>query len=86
MASTGKKNGWALFLLLLVGIVLGSFIGYLCKDIAFLSWLNYGKTFGLNSPLECDFGILRFTFGLVIDINIASILGVLAAILIYKLA
>lgn len=86
MASTSKKNSWALFLLLLAGIVLGSFIGHLCKDISFLSWLNYGKTFGLESPLILNLGVLVLTFGLTIDINIASIVGVIIAIIIYRLA
>ena len=40
------KNNWALFLLLLAGIVLGGFIGSLAAGVPFLSWLNYGQTFG----------------------------------------
>ena len=86
MASTAKKNRWALFLLLLAGIVLGSFIGHLCKDISFLSWLNYGKTFGLEQPIILNLGIMLLTFGLSIDINIASIAGIVIAIIIYRLA
>ncbi|MDD5949470.1 MAG: DUF4321 domain-containing protein [Lachnospiraceae bacterium] len=86
MASTSKKNSWALFLLLLAGIVLGSFIGHLCQNVSFLSWLNYGKTFGLESPLVLNLGVLVLTFGLTIDINIASIVGVIIAIIIYRLA
>ena len=86
MAAPAKKNGWVLFLLLLVGIVLGSFIGYLCRDVSFLSWLNYGIKFGFESPFVCDLGVLQLTFGLSLDINVASIFGVLIAILVYKLA
>lgn len=86
MASTSRKNSWALFLLLLAGIVLGSFIGMLCQNVSFLSWLNYGKTFGLESPVVLNLGVLVLTFGLTIDINIASIIGVIIAIIIYRLA
>lgn len=87
MASAkSRKNGWALFLLLLTGIVLGSFIGHLCKGVSALSWLNYGKTFGLQSPVILDLGVMVLTFGLSIDINIASIVGVIIAIIIYRLA
>lgn len=86
MASTSRKNSWALFLLLLAGIVLGSFIGYLSQNISFLSWLSYGKTFGLESPVVLNLGVLILTFGLTIDINIASIIGVIIAIIIYRLA
>lgn len=79
------KNNWALFLLILTGIVLGGFIGNLATGVSWLSWLNYGQTFGLTSPLIFDLGILVLTFGLTIRITIASIIGVLLAILIYRL-
>lgn len=81
----GGKNNWALFLLLLAGIVLGGFIGNLAAGVPGLSWLNYGQSFGLTSPIVFDIGILVLTFGLSIKITIASIIGVLIAIFIYRL-
>lgn len=84
MAGTANKSKWILLLVLLSGIVLGGFIGYLCRDISWLSWLNYGQTFGLSEPVVLDLGIMLITFGLVISINIASIIGVVIGILIYK--
>lgn len=84
MAGAASKNRWTLLLILLSGIVLGGFIGYLCRDISFLNWLNYGQTFGLSSPVVLDLGILILTFGLTITINIASILGIVIGIIIYK--
>ena len=64
------KNAWALFLLLLSGIVLGGFIGTLTAGIPFLSWLNYGQSFGLENPVVLDLGILVITCGLSIHIAI----------------
>ncbi|MBQ3513744.1 MAG: DUF4321 domain-containing protein [Lachnospiraceae bacterium] len=84
MASTGGKNNWACFLMMLSGIVLGGFIGYLTKDISFLSWLNYGQTFGLDQPVVLNLGIMVLTFGLTIKISVASIIGVVVAIILYK--
>lgn len=81
----GGKNNWALFLLLLAGIVLGGFIGSLTAGIPGLSWLNYGQSFGFANPIVLDLGILVITFGLSIHITIASIIGVLLAIIIYRL-
>ena len=79
-----SKNNWALFLLVLAGIVLGGFIGTLAVGVPALSWLNYGKTFGLTSPFVFDIGILALSLGFTIQINIASIIGVLLAIIIYR--
>ena len=42
MKGAGSKNAWALFLLLLAGVVLGGFIGELAKGVPALSWLGYG--------------------------------------------
>lgn len=79
------KNNWALFLLLLGGIVLGGFLGELAAKIPALTWLSYGQSFGLTSPVVLDLGILVLTFALTIKITIASIIGVLLAIIIYRL-
>lgn len=75
-----RKNNWACFLLILAGIVIGGFIGSLFPS----TWLNYGQSFGLSSPLILDLGILCVTFGLSIKITIASILGIAVAIVIYR--
>ncbi len=84
MKGTGSKNAWALFLMLLAGIVIGGFIGTLTKDVSALNWLSYGQSFGLNDPIVLDLGVLVLTFGLSINISIASIIGVVLAIIIYR--
>ena len=81
----GGKNNWALFLLLLSGIVLGGFIGNLAAGVPGVSWRSNGQSFGLTSPIVLDLGIMVLTFGLSIKITIASIIGVLLAIIIYRL-
>lgn len=85
MASTTGKNNWTLFVILLCGIVLGGYLGTLASNVSFLSWLNYGNTFGLTSPIVLDLGILVLTFGLTITINIASIIGLIIGIIVYRL-
>lgn len=76
----GNKNAWVLIILLLAGVVIGGFLG----DITNISWLNYGKTFGLTSPLVLDFGVIALTFALTIRITVASIIGIIIAVLIYR--
>ena len=80
-----NKNYWVLLLLVLAGVVLGGFIGELTSNISFLHGLSYGQSFGLQKPLVLDLGILVLTFGLTIKITIAGIIGILLAILIYRL-
>jgi len=47
--------------------------------------MNYGQSFGLDTPLVIDFGLLVITFGLTIKITMASIIGVAVALFIYKM-
>lgn len=79
-----NKNFWILLLLLLSGIVLGGFLGSLAEGISWLSWLNFGQSFGLDTPLVLNFGVLLITFGLSIRITMASIIGVAVALIIYR--
>ena len=85
MAITKSKNNWALFLLLLAGIVLGGFIAELTKTVSALNWLSFGNEFGLKEPVVLDLGVLVVTFALKIKITIASLIGVVLAIIIYKI-
>ena len=84
MKNFGNKNFWILLLLLLSGIVLGGFIGSLASSVPALSWLNFGQSFGLDTPLVLNLGVLVITFGLTIRITMASIIGVAIALLIYR--
>lgn len=77
--STMKKNSWACFLLMLGGIVIGGFFGHLFPN----SWLNYGQNFGLTSPIVLNLGILIIEFALTIKITVASIIGIILALVIY---
>ncbi|MBR1802725.1 MAG: DUF4321 domain-containing protein [Clostridia bacterium] len=79
-----EKNFWILVLFLLGGIVIGGLLGDLASKIEFLSWLSYGQQFGLTSPIELDLSVIKITFALIFKINIASIIGIILAILIYK--
>ncbi len=81
--STGK-NSWALFLLLLAGIVIGGFLSHLAAGISAISWLDYGQRFGMTSPLKLDLGVIVLQFAISIKITIGSIVGIIIAAVIYK--
>ena len=78
------RNFWILLIMLLAGIVLGGFMGQLAEGIPWLQWLNYGQTFGLDTPLVIDFGIMVITFGLTIKITMAGIIGIAVALIFYR--
>lgn len=75
-----KKVNWVFVIIVLIGFVIGGFIGTYFEG----SFLNYGQTFGMNNPVELDMGFIVFTFGLKIQITIASVIGVVISLLIYR--
>lgn len=81
MKKVTNKNGWICLILVLAGIVLGGFLG----SIAPGSFLDFGQTFGLTSPMVLDLGIISITFAFTIRITVASIIGIIVGLLIYRL-
>ena len=79
-----EKSIWILILFILSGIVVGGLLGELASNVSFLSWLSYGEEFGLTSQIELDLNVIKVTFALMFKINIASILGIVLAIFVYK--
>ncbi|MCI9221086.1 MAG: DUF4321 domain-containing protein [Lachnospiraceae bacterium] len=75
-----RKINWVLLVLILVGFVIGRFIGTYFSG----TFLNYGQSFGMSSPVVLDFGFIVLTFGLTINITIASVLGVVIALVVYR--
>ena len=82
--TTKRKSAWLLLIFILSGLVVGGLIGELTSKVSWLWWLSYSKSFGLETPLTLDLSVIRISFGLMIKINIASIIGMLLALLVYR--
>ena len=79
-----EKNIWILIIFILSGLVIGGLLGSLAAKVDFLWWLGYGQEFGLTTPVTLDLSIVQITFGLIFKINVASIIGMIIAIIIYR--
>ena len=82
--ATREKNSWIMLLFILAGLVIGGLLGNLAASVDGLSWLAYGDQFGLESPLVLDLSVLTITFAFTVKINLASIIGVVIALLVYR--
>lgn len=76
------RNPWILVLLLATGAILGGFLGQYLSQ--YLPFLKYNYPLGIKEPLFLDLGIFSMIFGFVININIAGVLGLILAILIFS--
>lgn len=79
-----NKNNVVLLCLVLVGLVIGGLIGELVGKFDELWWLGYGKQFGFTHPIFLDLNVIKLTFSIILKINIASILGVIITLFLYK--
>ena len=82
--ATKETNIWLLMIFLLSGLVLGGLLGQLATSIDWLWWLGFGMDFGLETPLILDLTVLKITFGVTFNINVASIIGMTIAIFLYR--
>ena len=78
------KGAWVCILFILAGLVIGGLIGNLTSGVDFLWWLSYGQDFGIANPLILDLQVVKLTFAIVFKINIASIIGVIISLFIYR--
>jgi len=79
-----RRNALNLFILFLAGMVLGGFIGKYLGIYPALAWLNYGKVFGISTPVTLELGIIHLVLGITINVNIASIFGMVLGGLVYR--
>ncbi len=81
---TKEKNIWILLIFLLSGIVIGGLIANFASKVSWLTWLAYGEEFGTNGPIGIDLSILKLSFEMRLKINVASIIGIVIATIIYR--
>ena len=73
-------------MIVFMGIILGAFLGELAGSVSFLKFLSFGKEIGFQNPLVLDLGFMEVTFGVIIKLNIAAILGFAASLFVINKA
>jgi hypothetical protein len=76
------KKTLALIVMMAISIVLGNFIGRICDPAGSLAWLNFKINFGFD-PATFDINVLSLTLGFTMDINIAQIILMILAVILY---
>ncbi|SDY86239.1 DUF4321 domain-containing protein [Tindallia californiensis] len=76
-----KNIGW-LFITIVTGVLIGSLIGSLLGKA--LPILTFGPgPLGINN-VSADFGIVVFNFSFMIYLNLAGLIGLILAIILFK--
>ncbi len=80
-----SSHFWLNLFLICVGVVTGAMVSEMTAGIPWLSWLSYGLSFGTQSPVVLDLGILSLTFGIRIDLTISAIIFTALSLILGKL-
>lgn len=84
MSDRTKNRGYFIILLIL-GALSGTFIGEIVgKKFSALSILGETFNIGLSKPIYIDLNFIKFTFGVVLDINIMTIISIIVVIILFR--
>ncbi|MBO5449647.1 MAG: DUF4321 domain-containing protein [Ruminococcus sp.] len=77
------KRTFAFIFFMLAGIILGAFLAYICSGKAYVGWLAWGKSIGIEN-VSVDLYVIRFNIGLMINATISQIFTIAAALIVFS--
>ncbi len=81
------KKTVILLLFLMGGLIVGSLLTYLGESVYFLRWLTLGDSIGFGYPqaVTLDLSVIRINLGIYLELNVAQMIGLIAAMAGYLL-
>lgn len=77
-----KKNNLTLIVVLLAGLLTGTILAQLVADVPALSFLS--KSAEIRWEPKADLQVVRYDVKFAVTLNLASVLGLVAAFLVYR--
>lgn len=77
-----NRSTLILVVLLIVGVIIGGVIGDLLQHK--VPFLAKSYPIGIKQPIHLDLNVVELTFGIIIDFNVASLVGLILAILLFR--
>lgn len=77
-----KKNGWVLLLFIVLGLLAGALVSRSLANVAGISFLT--KTLPLSLSPAVDLYVIQFNLAVHLDFSLLSLIGVVAALWIYR--
>lgn len=76
------KKTLYIILLICIGVVVGMLVAQVTDTVPWLSWLSFGREFGLTSPFVLNLGVIVLTFAISLHLNISTIIFVVLSLFI----
>lgn len=77
-----KKNNFTLFLFVFLGLLAGTVAGQLLSPVSWLSFLL--QSVEISWQPKADLQVIRYDLDILIRVNVVSLLGIVAAVWLYR--
>jgi len=81
---TAKDPWWIFVVVILAGAMLGSVVADALGQFTYLAPLGHSVAFGVDPPVTLDLRVVTLTLGFVVRLNLATVLGIIAAIYVFR--
>lgn len=89
MARTAKRTArdpwWIFIVVVIAGAMLGSVVADSLGQFTYLAPLGHSVVVGVDPPVTLDLRVITLTVGVVFRLNLATVLGIIAAIFVFRL-
>lgn len=85
MARRARRPWAALLLVFVLGAIVGHVLAESVRHIPSLSFLARTLALGLEPPVRLDLALVTLTFGFTVRLNLAVVLGILIALVAWRL-
>ncbi|HEV2439226.1 MAG TPA: DUF4321 domain-containing protein [bacterium] len=82
---TARDPWWILIVVVVAGAVLGSVVADALGQFTYLAPLGHSVAVGVDPPVTLDVRVITLTLGFVVRLNLATVLGIIAAVYIFRL-
>jgi Domain of unknown function (DUF4321) len=79
-----REPWWVLIVVVLAGAVLGSVVADGIGQFTYLAPLGHSVAVGVDPPVTLDLRVITLTLGFVMRLNLATVLGIIVAIYLFK--
>jgi hypothetical protein len=81
---TAKDPWWIFVVVILAGAMLGSVVADALGHFTYLAPLGHSVAFGVDPPVTLDLRVVTLTLGFVVRLNLATVLGIIAALYVFR--
>ena len=83
-AKRSREPWWLLVVIVIAGAMLGSVFADAVGQFTYLAPFVHSLAFGIDPPITLDLRVLTVTLGVTVRLNLATVAGIVAAALLFR--